>query len=424
MPEQPISANFRKFSAAIPELPYLIFWGLVYAIGMHPDAPWGDSLGYAIAIRKGFDLAGNANSHFAYLNFHALVLKVFGFSDGLSLLGFASVFWACLALWLTSTISRLVSGSREAGILSMQVLASCFAFWRLASIPEVYTMELAFFAACLWYVLRWCKLGGEANFYGFAFFHALGLLVHIHLILLFPVYIWILFFFKRKIPLAALVFYLIPAFVLWFSVDVLQLNSWSQVLFESQQNQLLSFSLLRLLKGPFFVAGLLVFMLPAIFLLPFSKVKFLDSGRWIRPEFQVLILLVITFSGFASLYPDPGIFVFLLPIFLLISLAAGSLASKTGSFFWLRWALPAFQSGFYLLLFAGLQLFSPPDWRNSQQIKGGLGFISLPWARGNVASVRDKIRELSPDSIPEGLQWNVRQSQTWDSLSSANHQPD
>jgi hypothetical protein len=48
-----------------------------------------------------------------------------------------------------------------------------------------------------------------------------------------------------------------------------------------------------------------------------------------------------------------------------------------------------------------------------QEIKGGTGFLFLPWAKGNVASVLDKMNRIPLDSFPENEQWNARQAIEW-----------
>jgi hypothetical protein len=417
-----ISVNIRNFFQHFQELPYLIFWGLIYWLGRHPDAPWGDGLGYAIAVQNGFDLACNANSHFAYLNFFALLLQIFDLSDALHLLGMGSVFWACVSLLIASRIAILLSGRMETGIICLQILASSFAFWRLASIPEVYTMELAFFAACLYSFLKWCRSPQSKWFYIFALVHAIGLLVHIHLIFLFSLYPLAFLWFKKPLPWPSVFLYLVPALVFFFSVEVLKLNSWAQLLFENQQEQLLSFSWHRLIRGPFFVGGILIYMLPVLLFLPFLALK--RQIPFSNQDFQVGLLLFLSFFFFASLYPDPGIFVFLLPVFLLLALAISRLLEGRQNLRRIALLIPVFQTAAYLLLFFGLKTFAPESWQSSQKIKGGPGFVSLPWAKGNVASVLEICRGWPADSIPEGMQWNSSQVAVWDSLRLLHQKPE
>jgi len=417
-----ISVNIRNFFQHFQELPYLIFWGMVYGLGRHPDAPWGDGLGYAIAVQNGFDLACNANSHFAYLNFFAVLLRIFGLGDALQLLGLGSVFWACISLLIASRIAKLISGRMETGIICLQVLASCFAFWRLASIPEVYAMELAFFAACLYSFLQWRRSGKPHWFYLFALVHAIGLLVHIHLIFLFLLHPLAWWWTKKSFVWPSVFLYLIPVLAFFFSVEILKLNSWSQLLFENQQEQLLSFSLNRLIKGPFFAAGILLYMMPVLLFLPFLALK--RHIPFYNQDFQAGLLLFLSYFFFASLYPDPGIFVFLLPAFLLLALTISRLLEGRQYLRKIALLFPVFQTATYLLIFIGLKTFAPESWKSSQKIKGGPGFVSLPWANGNVASVLEISRSWPADSIPEGMRWNSRQVAVWDSLRLLHQKPE
>ena len=410
-----ISGNFQNFFGSYPELLFVLFWGFVYCLSLHPDAPWGDGLGYAISVQKGYDLAVNANSHFAYLNFFALLKKLTGATDALFLLRYGSVFWACISLWMTSRIGFLLSGSRQTGVLCLQMLASCFACWRLACIPEVYAMELAFFSMGLFFFLDWFQTGRVSRFCLFALIHAIGLLVHIHLILMFVLYplAWIM---RRKdFFFPALLSYLLPISVFFASVQILGINSWSQILFENQQQQLLSFGWRRLLYGPFFSTAILLYMMPGVLWIPYLIKNVRIS--WQNPLLQTGILLFLSFFLFACLYPDPGIFVFLLPAFMLMALGF-SLLVQDGAPRLKRWIvlMPVFQTAFYILLFFGLPLFAPQAWLQTQKIKGGPGFVSLPWARGNAASVADLTRTLPADSIPEGMRWNARQVAVLDSI--------
>jgi hypothetical protein len=295
------------------------------------------------------------------------------------------------------------------------MLASCFAFWRLACIPEVYSMELAFFSTAIYAFLEWLQNRRTSRFCLFALIHAIGLLVHIHLILMFALYplAWILR--RRDFFYPALLFYLIPMSVFYASVEILELNFWSQILFENQQQQLLSFGWQRLLSGPFFSAAILLYMMPGVFWIPVLIKNVRISLQ--NPLLQSGILLFLSFFLFACLYPDPGIFVFLLPAFMLMALGF-SLLVPAGAPRLKSWIvlMPVFQTAFYILLFFGLRLFAPQAWLQSQKIKGGPGFVSLPWARGNAASVADLTRTLPADSIPKGLRWNARQVAVLDSL--------
>jgi|GEM_PF-2743107 hypothetical protein len=415
MKQASISGNFQNFFASYPELPFVLLWGFIYSLSLHPDAPWGDGLGYAISVQQGFDLGVNANSHFGYLNFFAFIKKLTAAEDALVLLRYGSVFWACISIWMAFRIGFALSGSRLNGILCLQMLASGFACWRLACIPEVYSMELAFFSAALYCFFDWLRTGRASRFFLFALIHAVGLLVHIHLILMFVLYplAWIQR--RKEFYFPALLAYLLPFSVFFTSVEVLRINIWPQILFENQQQQLLSFGWKRLLAGPFFSTVILLYMMSGILLIPFLKKNTRITFR--NPLFQAGILLFLSFFLFSSLYPDPGIFVFLLPAFLLMAIGFSLMVQdNTSAMKRLIVFMPVFQTVCYILLFLGLRSFAPQEWLETQRIKGGPGFVSLPWAKGNAASVCDITRKLPPDSIPEGLRWNADQVAVRDSL--------
>jgi hypothetical protein len=69
-----------------------------------------------------------------------------------------------------------------------------------------------------------------------------------------------------------------------------------------------------------------------------------------------------------------------------------------------------------MFFYSGKQLFDSfaGDERIAgQDIKGGTGFLFLPWAKGNVASVLDKMKVIPLDSFPENERWNARQAIEW-----------
>lgn len=407
MPE--LTLEQKKYPVGFAVL--LIFWFVVYSMGKHPDVPWGDGLGYAMAIENGFDLATNANSHFLYLNFHRLLMVVFHFHDPVLFLGWASVGWAVVCLFLTYKISSVWSGT-NAAFISTNLLASSFPFWRHACIPEVYSMELAFWAFLFLLLFYWTERQKVPARNGIFPVYALSLLVHIHFILFLPVLLAICFF-RKEWPKLAWLSFAIPLSVVVVSVFYLETNTLSQVFFENVQNKMLSFNWIEKLKGPFFTLFLLFALLPlGLIFLVFGSIK--DRSVFVDSTFsKVLILSVIPIAGFASLFPEPGIYVFLLPVVLIVSLFSGRILAK-----WTR-PLPAITCIliFQLLFFySGKVLynaFAGDDRIARQEIKGGTGFLFLPWAKGNVASVLDKMKVIPPDSFPENEQWNVRQAIEW-----------
>ena len=407
MPE--LTLEQKKYPIGI--LALFVFWLLVYSMGKHPDVPWGDGLGYAMAIENGFDLATNANSHFLYLNFHRLLMVVFHIQDPVLILGWASAGWALICLYLIFRISSVWSGT-NAAFISTTLLASSFPFWRHACIPEVYTMELAFWAFLFLLLFYWTEHHNVPARNGMFLVYALSLLVHIHFILFLPV-LFAICFYRKEWPKLALLSFFIPVSLVVLSVYYLKTNTLSQVFFENVQDKMLSFNWTDKLKGPFFTLFLLFAMLPlGSLLLVFGWLK----DRAVSPDStfpKVLIGSVIPIAGFASLFPEPGIYVFLLPVLLIVSLFSGRILAN-----WVR-PLPAVTG---ILVFQMLFFYSSKGLYDalageeriaSQEIKGGTGFLFLPWAKGNVASVLDKMKVIPLDSFPENEQWNARQAIEW-----------
>ena len=399
----------KKYPIGLPAL--LIFWLVVYSFGKHPDVPWGDGLGYAMAIEYGFDLATNANSHFLYLNFHRLLMMVFQVQDPVFLLGWASVGWAMICLFLTYKISSVWSG-KNAAVISTTLLASSFPFWRHACIPEVYTMELAFWAGQFLLIYFWTERQDKQARNILFFVHALSLLVHIHFILAFPV-LFIICLIRKEWPVVAWLFYCIPVLVVLFSVFYLETNTISQIFFENVQDKMLSFNWQDKLKGPFFTLFLLIAMFPlgmGLLLFGwFKDRKLIYSGSYSN----ILIGTLIPLAGFASLFPEPGIYVFLLPVILIVSLISGRILAGYTETLTAVSCILLFQLMFF---YSGKQLFDSfaGDERIAgQDIKGGTGFLFLPWAKGNVASVLDKMKVIPLDSFPENERWNARQAIEW-----------
>jgi hypothetical protein len=383
----------------------------MYSFGKHPDVPWGDGLGYAMAIENRFDLATNANSHFLYLNFHRLTMLIFHIQDPVFLLGWASVGWALICLFLTFKISSVSSGN-NAAVISTMLLACSFPFWRHACIPEVYTMELAFWAGQFLLIYYWTEQQNKLARNGLFFVHAISLLVHIHFIL-FSAVLFVICYVRKEWPILAMLFWLIPVSVVAFSVYYLETNTVSQVFFENVQDKMLSFQWYDKLKGPFFTLFLLLAMLPlGIGLMVFGWLK--DRKLLFKGPFsKILIGSVIPLAGFASLFPEPGIYVFLLPVVLVISLISGRILSNFIKPFIAVAGILIFQLSFFYSGKQVFDLYAGKERIARQEIKGGTGFLFLPWAKGNVASALDKMKVIPLHSFPENEQWNARQAIEW-----------
>jgi hypothetical protein len=243
---------------------------------------------------------------------------------------------------------------------------------------------------------------------------ALGLLAHIQVVLLFPAWLLILYFKKPRSFLPFIVF-LIPALVVFYSVFVLNLNDFSSVFFDNVQEKMTSPGWINILKGPFFIAGISIAIMPFYFLIQtYSSIrnsafwKEIVSDKWVLILFSILIPVF----GFASLFPERGIHVFLLPGFLVLAILGGYQFSKLPFSNILSLSFPIIQVGFFFLFQVGYDLLQKS--RNPVlELKGGSSYLFQPWAKGNASSVIDIAKNLPLDSLPEDLHWNVGQAKDW-----------
>jgi hypothetical protein len=403
----------KSFSLSGPAWFSLLFWVCVYGFGAHPDVTWGDGLGYLDSVESGFDFGTNANSHFLYLFFCRVFCVVIPWLSAQNLMAMVSIFWAILVLSWVYLIGKKWK-DETTGLFSMQVIACTFTFWRHACIIEVYSMELAFWVLCFWFLLRFLEENKAGYFYGMAFFHALGLLVHIHLVLFFPVYLY--FLVKRKpVPFSGFAFYFIPVLVVFVSVYFLKTNSFSEVFFDSIGAKMTEFDFIKILKGPFVVIALLVFAMPFSWLLLCFCIKELKTTAFELSGdafFQALLPVLLFVFGFAVVYAEPGIHVFLLPFMLFLALAFGRIFAL--KFTKPRWifAFPAFHTALILGVFVFYKSFIyRPD--ILVEMKGGPGYLFLPWARGNASSVLETAAKNDLKDVPEEIKWNVEQAKRY-----------
>lgn len=393
----------------------LLFWTGVYSVGRHPDVTWGDGIGFALSIRHGFDLSVNANSHFLYLNFHRLCMSLFGFNDSMQVLSWASVVWSVATLWVVYAIGKTLD-LPKAGLISLHLLASCFPFWRHACVIEVYAMELFFWALCIWGLVLWLHRNGERAIWLVFVAQAIGLLVHIHLVLLFPVLLFAFWLKKEFRPIWFLP-YAVPLLVFGYAVYGSEVNTINEIFFDSIQGEMLHFSGTRLVTGAALTMGLVAFLFPTgaglLFWLCWK-----GRGHF-KPFFQASIVkvlgaLALVLAAFCVPYPAFGIYVFLLPIFLLLALAAG--------FIWMKafgsqtaFILPIvliliFQCIFFVSLKQLSALIAPSSLHPTLEAKGGWGYYCYPWARGNAPSVLEATQK---GLVPADLEWNAIQARMW-----------
>lgn len=391
-------------------LPFLLLiWPAAYALGRHADAPWGDALGYAISLQEGWDLATNANSHFAWLASLRLIWLIPVWPNPLVLMGWASVFWASATLALLFFTVRRGAGSATA-LLSTTLLAAGFPFWRSATVPEVYTAE-AFFWAGLLYAGE-APAGSRLRGAGLTLVHAIGLLFHIHLILALPYVAIRLLRAGASVRVAwPYLFFLAPVLV---SVFVLGLHGPEAVFFDHLGPQMLAAGLVKKLAGPFLVLFLLAFYAPAGCILSIAYSFRPDFRAGLKHFFAEddRLWLLIPVVGFAAWFPEPGIWVFLLPAWILLSCAWGKALAAQGYWLGLTAAAVLLNLAFYAMSFGLLSRLAPPAFRSAQELKGGIGFVTLPWAGGNVASLFGWV-ECRPEKVPASFSWNAVQVARW-----------
>jgi hypothetical protein len=401
----------QNFTWDLPLLGCLLFWLLIYSWGAHPDAPWGDGLGYALAVESGWDWSLNANSHFLYLNFHHLLFILFPFQDSLQLLNLASVFWAIVALYALYAWQKSKLGPSGA-LLAVQALATCFVFWRHANLPEVYTFSL-----CCWIWLLHslemflCSPQSFKNQHLVAAVLVLGLLVHIQLVLVFPYVLFLLIKYRNILDWRVFLWLLLPLGLAWNAVEMMHLHSWQAILTEDVGPKFLEPDFNFLWKGPLFVSLLLVWQLPLFFL----GLMLPGAGQRIRPFFQRsgFWWMVLPVLAFAARFPEPGIYVFLLSVCLLLCPGLVLLWKDRLPTSILLGFFLVFQVAWFFGQYQLIQTFAPSSFVKKQEVKGGIGFLCLPWAKNNVASILQKTENLPADSLAEFSDWNVRQALAW-----------
>jgi hypothetical protein len=386
---------------------------MAYCTGMHPDVTWGDSLGYLQAAEKGFDPGTNANSHFLYLLFCRSLIEILPWFEAQKIMALVSVFWALLVLLLSYLLGKSLK-NEMAGLFALHILACAFTFWRHACIIEVYTMELAFWAGCFWFFLLFLRTGQSRFFYALVFCHATGLLVHIHLLLFFPAFLYVILQ-RKPMPWAAFFLYVIPVAVVFFSVFMLNANTLEQVFFDAIGDEMTRISLSRLAMGILLIPGLLVFSMPLAWLLIFLCRKEVAQvvREWKKDAFILAqIPVMLTVLAFAWAYASPGIHVFLLPVMLFFSLFLGCVCSL--KFPEKGWAA-VFPALHILLIFNVFLIYSSLIYRRSDltEIKGGPGYLLLPWARGNASSILETAARYPLEEIPSEIRWNVEQARQY-----------
>lgn len=273
----------------------------------------------------------------------------------------------------------------------------------------------------LWSIILFEKaLRHRNNALWFSLIHALGLLVHIQMIFLFPLLLVLL----RKENLAGAVRilwpYLIPILAILVSVYALKTNDLTSVLFDNKADEMTRGVFERLFYGFVFIPAFSGFLFPfgllglAFFI--FQKMVWIP---WKTDLFRKLLILVAGINLlFCLCFPETGIHVFLIPDFLILSIFLGEAIERrfpSFSGFWALGIIPL-TTGFYAVLFLILTHFQLYPINEETYWKGGPGYYLLPWARGNAHSVLEMAKKAETQPAPPSLDWNFQQVKTWNAI--------
>jgi len=331
--------------------------------------------------------------------------------SGQEVLGFVSIFSSVATLCLVFQIG-MEWGNKKSAFWAVQILACCFTFWRNACIIEVYNFALIFWAIFILGLLRYCKSEKDAPLWAMSLAYSIGLLVHIQFVLTIP--FWIFLFIKRR-PKTFWPFitFLIPILVVLYTVYVLKLNDLRSVFFDAAQEKMLDPGWINIAKGPFFIAAFSIILNPSL-AIAFFIILIFDPKifRLLRTDlfFQNMLWIAIAIFGFASLYPERGIHVFLLPGFLILSIIAGNVLSNLQWSYLFATIYPVVQIGIFLLFVQMYDSITKDKPDPGLALKGGSGYLFLPWAKGNASSILEVAQKYPMDSIPEELKWNFVQA--------------
>ena len=350
-------------------------------------------------------------------------MELFGFQDSMQVLGWASVFWSIATLGLVFQICSILA-QPKARLIALHLLGSSFPFWRHACVIEVYSMELFFWALCVLGLVIWINKSSNKGVWLLVFAHAIGLLIHIHFMLLFPALIFA-FLIRKEFRFAWLLPYSIPVILFAYIVYGLKIKTLDQIFFDSIQGTMLQVELGELLKGVGMVTFLIGFLFPMGSLLLFWVIL---KGKWNwrglirKPLIQISLCLVITLVSFCVPYPSFGIYVFLMPVLMLMSIGVANLwlvySPERRSAFYKVLIVLVLQGTFYTLVYGLADYFPASSVQNTLAAKGSWNYYVLPWAKGNATSVLESVKK---GDAPVELEWNAVQARAWLKEDSVRH---
>jgi len=109
-----------------------------------------------------------------------------------------ALFGALAAIFIYLMIFEFFKKAEIAAICSLLFSVSRI-FWSQAISAEIYTLNIMFFAAWIYFLIRWINTSDSRNIYSFAFFYALGLTNHMTMSLALPALIFIMFAYYRRL---------------------------------------------------------------------------------------------------------------------------------------------------------------------------------------------------------------------------------
>lgn len=191
----------------------LFFLLIIYLSSIGVDPILGDSLVFTVTAAQQFDLATNATNHFLYVNFLALIYKLFpGFNAHYIFAVFSSI-CSVTALYFMAKWLDLQELKEKTTNLVLLLFGLSFTFWRISVITEVYSFYLLFVSIFLYKSLLYQLRRKTADAYASAIVFGLLFLIHIQTILLVPFYLYFLYCNFRQDWRKVIILLVLPAAV-------------------------------------------------------------------------------------------------------------------------------------------------------------------------------------------------------------------
>ncbi|MEM7655994.1 MAG: DUF2723 domain-containing protein [Bacteroidota bacterium] len=255
----------RLLSSLLPTHWSLLLLAAIYLMTRNPFASFGDSLGMLYHASLGVDWATNATSHFLYVNFCALSLKLLPFLDQVLVLSLISWAFALLSLHRFGQLLKLAGSSEGLAAFLLLVMGLSFTWWRQAVMIEVYTLSCWVGLSVVWAMVKDELASQKKNQQAWliGLWLGLALLAHIQFVLLTPVIGW--HFWRRRASgispaLGTIGVTILVSSPLWILPLLLGTHSLKAVFFDQgYQDQVLQTDLASLVKGSLRSLGYLLY---------------------------------------------------------------------------------------------------------------------------------------------------------------------